>query len=99
MRGGWSATLKRWVFLVCLLTQALVVTAPIWHHHHDSGDDDQCAVCAAVSTSQRVTAPTTPGPVLLVSDSVVGILVVDAQADSSALVDRSAMARGPPIVL
>jgi hypothetical protein len=86
------------VLLVCLLAQAAVFTAPLWHHH-DNDSDDECAVCAAVNISQRVDIPTPPASVLIGQDTLVGILVLNAQADSSALVVRSSFARGPPTSL
>ncbi len=94
---------RRWLALITIVAQALLLTATLWHAHagdHHECDsehrEDHCAVCFAVAVPRPDPAP----PVLPIwIDAPLIATLDDAPAAQPAhAIILAARPRGPPLV-
>lgn len=94
---------RRWLALVTIVAQAMLLTATLWHTHTDDHHECEsehrerhCAVCFAASAPRPDPVPP-PQPILLDAPLIATLDETPAPQAAHAMI-LEARPRGPPIV-
>lgn len=79
---------------MCLLAQAAVISATLWHHHDDHATVHECEICILAAAKDRI-AQAAPSP-HIAPTSYCG-LIFFRQTPANGVPLPSPNARGPPL--